>query len=62
VGPLGTCIDYGGRDAIKRLAELVPVAHTCNPSYSGGRDLDLLIKRLLWVEGSQELLVMTIRE
>jgi hypothetical protein len=22
----------------EKRAELVPVAHTCNPSYSGGRD------------------------
>jgi hypothetical protein len=25
---------------MKEMGELGPVAHTCNPSYSGGRDLE----------------------
>jgi hypothetical protein len=41
---------------LKVLAGQVPVAHACNPSYSGGRDQEDLGLKPAWANSSQDLI------
>jgi hypothetical protein len=36
----------------------VPVAHSCNPSYSGGRDQEDQVSKLDWPNSSRDLILI----